>query len=123
MNGKRAYVIKGAPQATPDPDETLKNKLWLLFPVPPLLACERVLCHAAAAGLPEGCCRARPSITTTTHQRTSTGMDKASRALAEGLPPGALFSFRALAGHSDVSHATLHRRSHGGRSFEQKGQD
>jgi hypothetical protein len=50
-------------------------------------------------------------------------MDKASRALAEGVPAGVPFSFRALADHSDVSHSTLHRRSHGGRSFEQKGQD
>jgi hypothetical protein len=91
----------------------------------PLLSCKRVLCRAATAGLPEGCCRARPSITTTTttHQRTSIGMDPASRALAEGVPPGLPFSFRALADHSGVSHATLHRRSHGGPSSKQKGQD
>jgi hypothetical protein len=50
-------------------------------------------------------------------------MDKASRALAEGVSPGVPFSFRALADYSDVSHATLHRRSHGGRPLEQKGQD
>ena len=48
-------------------------------------------------------------------------MDKASHALAEGVPLGVPFSFRALADHSDVSHATLYRRSYGGRSFEQKG--
>jgi hypothetical protein len=77
----------------------------------PLLSCKRVLCRAATADLPEGCCRARPSTTTTTtHQRTSIGMDPASRALSEGVPPGVPFSFRALTDHSGVSHATLHRR-------------
>ncbi|KAI1513946.1 hypothetical protein KJE20_07079 [Pyrenophora tritici-repentis] len=50
-------------------------------------------------------------------------MDEASRALAEGVPPGVPFSFRALADHRGGSHATLHRRSHGGRSLEQKAQD
>jgi hypothetical protein len=50
-------------------------------------------------------------------------MDKASRALAEGVPPVVPFSFRALADHREVSHATVHRRSHGGRSLEQKAQD
>jgi hypothetical protein len=50
-------------------------------------------------------------------------MDKAGRALAEDVPPGVPFSFCALADHSDVSHATLHRRSHGGRSCEQESQD
>jgi hypothetical protein len=50
-------------------------------------------------------------------------MDKASRTLAEGVPPGIPFSFRALADHSDVSYTILHRRSHSGRSLEQKGQD
>jgi hypothetical protein len=63
------------------------------------------------------------TTTTTTHPRTSIAMDKASRALAEGLPPGIPFSFRALADHSGVPHATLHRRSHGGPSSEQKGED
>jgi hypothetical protein len=78
----------------------VKNKLWLLFLVP-LLACERVLL--------EGCCRARPSITTTTpYQRTSIGIDKASRALAEGVPLGVPFSFCALADYSGVSYVTLY---------------
>ncbi|KAF2678937.1 hypothetical protein K458DRAFT_461713 [Lentithecium fluviatile CBS 122367] len=50
-------------------------------------------------------------------------MDKASRALAEGVPLGVPFSFCALADHSGVFHAILHRRFHGGPSSKQKGED
>jgi flagellar biosynthesis chaperone FliJ len=51
------------------------------------------------------------------------GMDLASRALAEGVPLGVAFSFRALADYSRVSYATLHRRFYSGLSSEQKGND
>lgn len=44
-------------------------------------------------------------------------------ALAEGVPLGVTFSYRALADDSDVSHATLHRSSYGGRLPEYKGKD
>lgn len=82
-----------------------------------------VLCREATAVLLEGCL-ARPSITTTTtHRRTSLGMDKVSCALAKVVLLDVPFSFRALADYSDVFHAALHRRSPGGRSLEQKDQD
>lgn len=50
-------------------------------------------------------------------------MDKASRALAEGVPPGVPFSFRALADHREVPHSTAYHRSQGRQSLEQKAQD
>ncbi|KAF2174973.1 hypothetical protein K469DRAFT_647732, partial [Zopfia rhizophila CBS 207.26] len=50
-------------------------------------------------------------------------MDKASRVLAEGVPPGVPFSYRALADHGDVACSTLNHRRNGRRSIEQKAQD
>lgn len=50
-------------------------------------------------------------------------MDKASRAIAKGLPPDLSFSWRALADHCDVAHSTAFHRARGRRSLEQKGQD
>jgi hypothetical protein len=50
-------------------------------------------------------------------------MDKASRELAEGVPPGVPFSFRALADHREVPHSTAYYRSQGRRSLEQMAQD
>jgi hypothetical protein len=50
-------------------------------------------------------------------------MNRASRALTQGVPPGVPKSYRALADHSGVSHATLHRRAKGGRSIEEKAKD
>jgi hypothetical protein len=49
-------------------------------------------------------------------------MDRASQILAQGVPPGVTRSYRALADHGKVSRSTLHRRAHGGRSIEEKGE-
>jgi hypothetical protein len=49
-------------------------------------------------------------------------MDRASRALARGVPPGVPASYRALADHGDVPHSTLHHRARGRRSREEKAQ-
>ena len=46
--------------------------------------------------------------------------DRASQALAEGIPPDMPKSYRALADHSGVPRSTLHYRAHGRRSMEQK---
>ena len=46
--------------------------------------------------------------------------DRASLALADGLPPGVPNSYRALADHSGVPHSTLHHRARGRRSMKQK---
>jgi hypothetical protein len=89
---------------------------------------------AARRRLLEGCGVAQPSLTTTTNTTTTNttitagysmplGMDKASRALVEGVPPGVPFSFRALADHREVPHSTAHHRSQGRRSLEEKAQD
>jgi hypothetical protein len=59
----------------------------------------------------------------TTYHNSSVGMDKASRTLAEGVPPGVPFSFRALADYKEVPHSTAYYRSQGRRSLEQKAQD
>jgi hypothetical protein len=50
-------------------------------------------------------------------------MDKASRALAEGLPPDVPFSWRALADDYGVAHSTAYHRSKGRRALKRKGQD
>ena len=47
-------------------------------------------------------------------------MDKASQALAQGVPPGVPNSYRALADHSHVARSTLHHRARGRRSMEEK---
>lgn len=47
-------------------------------------------------------------------------MDKASQALAQGVPPGVPSSYRALADHSHVARSTLHHRARGRRSIEEK---
>lgn len=49
-------------------------------------------------------------------------MDKASRVLSQGLPPGVPISYRALADHGNVPRSTLHSRAHGRRSIEEKAQ-
>lgn len=47
-------------------------------------------------------------------------MDRASRVLARGVPPGVPASYRALADHGDVPHSTLHHRARGRHSIEEK---
>ena len=49
-------------------------------------------------------------------------MDRASQALAQGVPPGVPKSYRALADHGNVPRSTLHHRAHGRRSIEEKAQ-
>ena len=47
-------------------------------------------------------------------------MDRASRVLARGVPPGVPASYRALADHGDVPYSTLHHRARGRPSIEEK---
>jgi hypothetical protein len=47
-------------------------------------------------------------------------MDKASQALAQGVPSGVPNSYRALADYSHVARSTLHHRARGRRSMEEK---
>lgn len=49
-------------------------------------------------------------------------MDRASQALAQGLPHGVRNTYRALAEHHDVARSTLYDRAHGQRSKEEKAQ-
>src|SRR5579871_2734109 len=49
-------------------------------------------------------------------------MDRASQALAQGIPPGVRHTYRALAEHHGVARSTLHSRAHGQRSKERKAQ-
>lgn len=49
-------------------------------------------------------------------------MDRASKALAQGLPSSVPRSYRSLADHSDVPRSTLHDRARGQRSIEAKAQ-
>jgi hypothetical protein len=49
-------------------------------------------------------------------------MDRASEALAQGLPSSVPRSYRALADHSNVPRSTLHDRAQGQRSIEAKAQ-
>ena len=49
-------------------------------------------------------------------------MDKASRALAHGVPSEVPTSYRALADRSGVARSTLHYRAHGRQSIEAKAQ-
>jgi hypothetical protein len=59
-----------------------------------------------------------PSLTS--RSRRYANMDRASQALAQGVPPGVPSSYRALADHSDVPRSTLHHRARGRRSLEEK---
>lgn len=47
-------------------------------------------------------------------------MDRASQALARGVPPGVRKSFRALADHSNVPRTTLQHREAGRKSMKEK---
>ena len=49
-------------------------------------------------------------------------MDKASRVLAQGVPPGVSKSYLALADHGGVLRSTLHYRAYRRRSIEEKAQ-
>lgn len=49
-------------------------------------------------------------------------MDRASQALAQGIPHGVRNTYRALAEHHNVARSTLHDRAHGKRSKEEKAQ-
>ncbi|KFY67700.1 hypothetical protein V497_00256 [Pseudogymnoascus sp. VKM F-4516 (FW-969)] len=49
-------------------------------------------------------------------------MDRASQALAQGVPPGVPDSYRALADHGNVPRSTLNYRARGRRSIEEKAQ-
>ena len=49
-------------------------------------------------------------------------MDKASRALIEGVPHGVRNTYHGLAEYHDVARSTLHDRAHGQRSLEEKAQ-
>lgn len=49
-------------------------------------------------------------------------MDKASRVLAQHVPPGLSNSYRARADRGEVPHTTLHHRASGRRSMEEKAQ-
>ena len=49
-------------------------------------------------------------------------MDRASRVLAQSLPPGVRTTYSALAEHGDVARFTLHHRAQGRRSKEEKNQ-
>jgi hypothetical protein len=49
-------------------------------------------------------------------------MDKASQALARGIPSGVPRSYRTVADHSGVPCSTLYYRAHGRRSLEAKAQ-
>ncbi|KAF2249221.1 hypothetical protein BU26DRAFT_540568, partial [Trematosphaeria pertusa] len=49
-------------------------------------------------------------------------MDKATQALARGVPDGVPESYRALADHSGVPYATIFYRKNGRRSIEEKAQ-
>ena len=49
-------------------------------------------------------------------------MDRASQVLAQGVPPGVLHSYRALADHGSIPHSTLNHRARGRRSMEEKAQ-
>jgi hypothetical protein len=48
--------------------------------------------------------------------------DRASQALAQGVPPGVPKSFRSLADHSDIPRTTLQHRARGRRSLKEKAQ-
>lgn len=49
-------------------------------------------------------------------------MDKASQALAHGVPTGIPSSYRAVADHSGVPYSTLYQRARGRQSIEPKAQ-
>ncbi|KAH5617515.1 hypothetical protein HBI23_255120 [Parastagonospora nodorum] len=53
---------------------------------------------------------------------SSANMDRASQALAKGVPEGVRRSYRILADHTGVSHSTLQHRAAGRRSVEEKAQ-
>jgi hypothetical protein len=52
----------------------------------------------------------------------SAAIDKASRVLAQPVPPSLSESYRARADRSGVPHTTLHHRARGRRSIEEKAQ-
>jgi hypothetical protein len=52
----------------------------------------------------------------------SATMDKASRVLAQPVPPSLSESYRACADRDGVPHTTLHHRARGRRSIEEKAQ-
>lgn len=56
----------------------------------------------------------------TVHVSLHSDIDKASQVLAQGPPAGVSRSYRAIADHSGVPRATLHHRSRGRRSIEEK---
>jgi hypothetical protein len=66
--------------------------------------------------------RGRLSLVSFPSPSPTANMDKASRVLAQGVPPGVRRSFRALADHGDVARTTLHHRARGRRSIEEKAQ-
>jgi hypothetical protein len=49
-------------------------------------------------------------------------MNRASQALAQGVPPGGPKSYRALEDHVHVPRSTLHYRARGRRSIEERAQ-
>jgi hypothetical protein len=63
------------------------------------------------------------TIISSIHHNRPIDMDKASRALAEGLPPNLPLSWRALADYHGVAHSTDYHRSKGRRALKRKGQD
>jgi hypothetical protein len=76
-----------------------------------------------AQSLPQMCLSSLHCFLLATLKLQSTNIDRASQALAEGLPEGVSRSFRALADHSDVARTTLQHRARGRRSKEQKAKD
>ncbi|KAF2623302.1 hypothetical protein BU25DRAFT_181985 [Macroventuria anomochaeta] len=52
----------------------------------------------------------------------SATMDKASRVLAQAVPPGLYKSYRARAARGKVPHTTIHYRARGRPSIEEKAQ-
>ena len=60
---------------------------------------------------------------TTIRQYGGINMDRASQALAQGVPPGVPKSYRALADHRNIPRSTLHHRARGRPSIEDKARD
>ncbi|KAF2473674.1 uncharacterized protein BDR25DRAFT_216834 [Lindgomyces ingoldianus] len=68
-------------------------------------------CLGVAQGLP---------LRLSLHIIAITTKDKASRVLAQGVPPGVPKLYRSLADHVDVSHSTLDHRARGRHLIEEK---
>jgi len=62
----------------------------------------------------------RHSSPSTSPSRWRDNMDRASQALAQGVPPGVPRSYRVLADHGNVPHSILHHRARGRPSMEEK---